>query len=148
MEAIKYEKAKKDHITMMHNIEVESFITPWSLKSMEEDILNNDLATYYVAVTNKEVIGYMGIWHIINQAHITTLAIKKGYRRQHIGENLIKIVFEKLKGLEIDEVTLEVRESNFKAINLYKKLGFREEGKRINYYSDTNEDAIIMWKNL
>jgi len=148
MEIIKYEEAKKEHVIMMHNIEEESFITPWSLKSMQEDIVNNDLATYFVAIVNNEVIGYMGIWHIVDQAHITTLAIKKEYRRQHIGENLIKIVFEKLRTLAINEVTLEVRENNFKAINLYKKLGFYEEGKRINYYSDTNEDAIIMWKKL
>ncbi len=148
MDNIKFLLAKEKHVDMMYEIEKDSFITPWSYKSMHNDVTKHDIAIYLVALDNNDVVGYLGIWHVIDQAHITTIAIKKEYRRQTIGETLLLKMLNKLRKINIIEVTLEVRESNSKAINLYKKLGFYCEGKRINYYQDTNEDAIIMWKKL
>ncbi|MBN2852011.1 MAG: ribosomal protein S18-alanine N-acetyltransferase [Clostridia bacterium] len=145
---IQYAVAEKKHVDMMYEIEKQSFITPWSHKSIYNDVVNNTIAVYLVALDGEQVVGYLGVWHIIDEAHITTVAVKKEYQRKHIAETMFRMMFERLDELDIHAITLEVREHNDKAINLYNKLGFTVEGKRNNYYSDTNENALIMWKSI
>jgi len=117
----------------------------WS-KSSFYDELQNNLARYYVAKTSGgELIGYAGTWHIIDEGHITTIAVKKSYHRQHIGEAIIIKILEDCYSAGIKYLTLEVRVSNTPAINLYTKYGFSSLGTRKGYYQDNNEDALIMW---
>ena len=117
----------------------------WS-KSSFYDEMSNNLAKYYSAKTQDgELVGYAGVWHIIDEGHITTIAVKKEFLRQHIGEAIIVKILEDCYKAGIKYLTLEVRESNIPAISLYKKYGFESLGTRKGYYQDNNEDALIMW---
>ena len=117
----------------------------WS-KSSFYDELNNNLAKYYVAKTPEgELVGYAGTWHIIDEGHITTIAVKNSHLRQHIGEAIILKIIEDCYSAQIKYLTLEVRVSNTPAIALYTKYGFNSLGTRKGYYQDNNEDALIMW---
>ncbi|MCK5812022.1 MAG: ribosomal protein S18-alanine N-acetyltransferase [Clostridiales bacterium] len=140
--------ANKDHVDDMHVIEKQSFITPWSHKSIYDDVVNNEMATYIVVLNLNKVVGYLGFWTIIDEAHITTLAIEKTYRRKHLALELFYEMMDMITNDGVMAITLEVRENNIPAISLYKKLGFKREGIRKNYYQDTNENALIMWKIL
>ena len=90
----------------------------------------------------------MGAWKIIDEAHITNIAVLKEYRGKKIGEALLKEMINTCKDNKINSMTLEVRVSNLVAQNLYKKFGFKFSGIRKEYYSDNKEDAIIMWNDL
>lgn len=117
----------------------------WS-KSSFYDEMNNNLAKYYVAKnTSGEMLAYAGTWHIVDEGHITTIAVKKSYQRKHIGEALIVKILEDCYKEGIKYLTLEVRASNLPAIGLYEKYGFNSLGTRKGYYQDNNEDALIMW---
>ena len=117
----------------------------WS-KSAFYDEMNNNLAKYYVAKTSGgELVGYAGTWHIIDEGHITTIAVKKTHLRKHIGEAIIVKIIDDCYSAEVKYLTLEVRVSNQAAIALYTKYGFNSLGTRKGYYQDNNEDALIMW---
>ena len=128
--------------------EKECFLTPWPKSSFEKDICKNKFAVYIVAVDDKtgKVVGYGGMWHVVNEGHITNIAVSEKYRRQGIGAGIID-GFEKIcEENEMIGMTLEVRRGNQKAMGLYRKKGFKISGIRPEYYNDTKEDAIIMWK--
>ena len=128
-------------------IEHQSYPTPWSRRAFHSEIIENVYAHYFVARSGEELAGYFGMWIILDEAHITNIAVGPKMRRQGIGEQMLRFSFEKAKELGSSRMTLEVRVSNYEAQNLYRKLGFVDKGIRKGYYSDTNEDAIIMWKN-
>ncbi|NLK94801.1 MAG: ribosomal protein S18-alanine N-acetyltransferase [Clostridiales bacterium] len=119
-------------------------VEAWSHKSFHEE-LNNPLAKYIVAKINNNVIGFAGLWLIGDEGHISNIAVHPNYRKQGVGKELIKSLLLHKKKWNLTSLTLEVRESNFIAKHLYKEFGFKEEGIRKNYYSDNNENAIIMW---
>lgn len=127
-------------------IEKLSFRTPWSRESFENEMRVNDRAKYVVAALGDTVVGYGGMWYIIDEAHITNIAVHPDYRNRKIGEMIVKEMIRTAKESEINSLTLEVRVSNTAAINLYRKLGFEDAGIRKGYYTDTGEDALIMWK--
>lgn len=139
------ELMNKSHIDGIVEIENESFAIPWSRASVEKELSNN-LAIYVVAVENEKVIGYGGMWHIVNEGHITNIAVHKDYRQKGIGNAIINKLFEIAEEKEMIGLTLEVRKSNIPALELYKKNGFKLEGIRPEYYEDNKEDAYIMWK--
>ena len=143
---IKLEKLKKEHIASIMEIESVSFGKyHWSEKSFEVEI-DNKLSHYYVAVDDSgKVISYCGFWNILGEGHITTFAVRDGYKKQRIAEQMMLYILDMAKELEIKWFTLEVRASNIPAINLYKKYGFETNGMREKYYQDNNEDALIMW---
>ena len=117
----------------------------WS-KSSFYDEMHNNLAKYYCVKTyDGTIVAYAGTWNIIDEAHITTIAVKPDYMRKHIGEALIVKILENCYVNKIKYLTLEVRESNNAAIQLYKKYGFASLGTRKGYYQDNNENALIMW---
>ena len=122
------------------------FNVPWSEKSFRSEITENDRAIYLVADLDGKIIGYAGIWVILDEGHITNVAVHPEYRRQHLGTTIVDTL---LKSAELNGViaeTLEVRRSNMGAIKLYSSFGFVQEGVRIGYYEDNNEDALIMWR--
>ena len=127
-------------------IELESFTTPWTKESFRVEIQENGLAKYFIAEINGKVVGYGGIWLILDEGHITNVAVAKEYRGLGVGNKLVEALILYCKSKKITNMTLEVRESNLVAQNLYKKYGFLEYGIRPNYYADDNEDAVIMWK--
>lgn len=91
------------------------------------------------------IVGFAGLWLMIDEAHITTIAMHPGFRRRGLGEFLLVNLIDIAYDIGARWVTLEVRVSNYTAQNLYRKYGFREAGLRHRYYSDNQEDALIMW---
>lgn len=144
---IKLEMLNKSHVDGIVAIEEESFASPWSRASVEKELKNN-MAIYVVALEDNKVVGYGGMWHVINEGHITNIAVKEAYRHQGIATAIINKLSEIAEEKEMIGLTLEVRMSNIPAKSLYTKLGFKLEGIRKEYYSDNREDALIMWKYL
>jgi ribosomal-protein-alanine N-acetyltransferase len=127
-------------------IESEAYGEHHWAKSSFYDEMNNNLAKYYCAKnSDNKTIAYAGTWNIIDEGHITTIAVKPEYKRKHIGEALIVKILENCYASKIKYLTLEVRESNIPAIKLYEKYGFKSLGTRKGYYQDNNENALIMW---
>lgn len=127
-------------------VEHDCFTVPWSRTAFEAEVNDNQLARYLVVETAGRLIGYAGMWMILDEAHVTNIAIIAGYRRQGLGERLLLELMDLAKQLGAGSMTLEVRPSNTAAQKLYRKLGFEKRGIRRQYYSDTKEDALIMWR--
>jgi len=133
-----------DDLPEVHAIERASFTTPWPDDAYRSEIQTNRLATYLVARLDDRVVGFAGIWLMVDEAHITTFAVHPGHRRRGIGERLLLTLLDAAEERHAREATLEVRLSNVAARRLYEKYGFRPVGLRPRYYSDDGEDALIM----
>lgn len=129
-------------------VEMKAFTIPWSKEAFINELTKNNFAHYTVLEIDHEVVGYCGAWLIIDEVHITNIAILPEYRGMKLGEALLRKVMENFKKMGAKTMTLEVRVSNTPALSLYKKLGFQEGGIRKNYYTDNMEDALVMWVNL
>lgn len=127
------------------NVSMLSFPITWSRESFENE-LSNKYARYVVAVDDNIVVGFGGMWIIIDEAHVTNIAVHPEYRGCGIGSQLMESLLNICRLENVSGITLEVRSSNFRAQNLYRKYGFVHEGIRKSYYEDNKEDAIIMWK--
>jgi ribosomal-protein-alanine N-acetyltransferase len=125
-------------------VEQQSFKTPWSRDGFVNE-MNNDLCYYLVLVEEGKIIGYAGMWLIVDEAHVTNVAVLSEYRGKKLGEKLMSALMEHAKNRGALRMTLEVRASNLVAQGLYEKLGFSSQGRRRNYYTDTQEDALVMW---
>lgn len=138
---------KTNHLDGVMEIENVSFPTPWSRMAFTHELLDNDFAYYIVVLEGEKVVGYAGMWRILDEGHITTISVHPDYRRKKIGAKLLTELI--LAGIRqgCTRMTLEVRPSNHAALELYGKMGFVSHGRRPGYYSDTKEDAIIMWKD-
>jgi ribosomal-protein-alanine N-acetyltransferase len=128
-------------------IENHSFVTPWSRNSFLQELLENERAIYLVAKDEFDhLVGYIGMWIIFDEGHITNLAVHPNFRRRGAGSLLLKGLTDYGRREGVKYLTLEVRRSNETAQNLYYKHGFVHMGVRRKYYLDNNEDALIMWK--
>jgi len=136
------------HLDGVLVIERLSFPTPWSRSSFLNELYTNDYAFYYVCLWEDKVVGYAGMWIILDEAHLTNIAVHPGFRRCGIGELLLDTLIKEAVNLGAARMTLEVRISNIPAQRLYEKKGFVRSGIRRGYYTDTQEDALIMWKTL
>lgn len=145
---IELRKMSPDDIDEVYEIEKMSFVTPWSRESFEMEMFNNNMARYVVAEVDGKVVAYGGMWMVLDEAHITNIAVHPDYRGQKIGEKIVQELLQTARENKAARITLEVRVSNQAARNLYKKLGFEDCGIRKGYYADTGEDAVIMWKEL
>ena len=125
-------------------VEQQSFTTPWSREGFVNE-MKNELSQYLVLVHEGKIIGYAGMWIIVDEAHVTNVAILGEYRGQKLGEKLMTALIERAKERGALSMTLEVRESNSVAQGLYAKFGFVSRGVRRKYYTDTQEDALVMW---
>lgn len=126
-------------------IEEEAFPIPWTQEIFEHEMNGNNYAHYIVAVEDDIVIGHCGMWIVLDECHITNVAVRKSLRGQGIGEGLMKEAIRLCKEMNVKLMTLEVRVSNLVAQNLYRKMEFQDGGIRKNYYSDDREDALVMW---
>lgn len=145
--AVTFENMNVDHLDQVLQIEKASFPAPWSRDAFLGEILQNDLAYYIVAVSDGAVSGYGGMWLILDQAHITNVAVGPDWRGKGLGKALMLEMIQLAAVRGAGSMTLEVRPSNKVARRLYHGLGFEERGVRKCYYAETNEDAIIMWKD-
>ncbi len=128
----------------VHRIEGASFSTPWPDEAYRSELTGNRLAAYLVVRVNERLVGFGGIWMMVDEAHITTFAIDPAWRRQRLGQTLLIALVDLAIARRAREATLEVRLSNVPARRLYEKFGFRPVGVRPRYYSDNGEDALIM----
>ncbi len=142
---VSLESMRMEDIPRVLEIERESFRTPWPRDAYTHELQENRLAAYIVARAEGEIVGYAGMWVILDEAHVTTIAVDPAYRGQHVGERLLVGLIDAALSRDARWMTLEVRKSNATAQALYKKYGFREIGVRKGYYSDNREDAIVMW---
>ena len=134
----------KDILKLME-IELSGFVSPWSLETLQQELGNHDRTHYVVADIQGEVVGYAGLWVILDEGHITRIAVAPKFRRQGIGQDLVKTLMEVGANSGCQSFTLEVRASNIGARKLYKNLGFEEVGFRPGYYEMEDQDAVIMW---
>jgi [ribosomal protein S18]-alanine N-acetyltransferase len=142
--AIVVDRMTVDDLLAVHVIERESFSTPWPEHAYRQEIEQNRLAHYIVARYGNAIVGFAGIWLLVDEAHVTTFATRTAWRRQGIGERLLVALLDLSLARGAKEATLEVRPSNVPAKRLYEKYGFKVVGVRPRYYSDNNEDALIM----
>ncbi len=143
---IKIEKLEEKHLDEIVAIEESCFSIPWSKTAFQGELLNSN-AFYFVATLDGKVVGYGGFWYIINEGHITNIAVHEDYRNQKIATQIVDAMIAQGKELIMIGLTLEVRVSNEGAIKFYEGKGFVEEGRRKNYY-ENKEDALIMWLNF
>jgi [ribosomal protein S18]-alanine N-acetyltransferase len=129
-------------------IEHASFTVPWSREAFYNEMVNNPYAKYIVMQDGPSIIGYCGLWIVLEEAHITNVAVLPSYRGRRLGEALMNQALELTKAMGTERVSLEVRVSNHVAQSLYRKLGFQNGGIRKNYYTDNGEDALVMWVNI
>ena len=145
---LKTRKMTVEDIDRVFEIESQSFKTPWSKESFYTEVKENTLATYLVLTLDETVIGFGGMWLIMDEIHITNVAVAPEHRGQGYSKTLITDMIRYAKEKGFQHMTLEVRVSNAVAIALYEKFGFEGSGIRPKYYVDTGEDALVMWKAL
>jgi ribosomal-protein-alanine N-acetyltransferase len=131
-------------IPAVHAIERASFAVPWPDDAYRNELATNRLASYVVARTDDAIVGFAGLWVMVDEAHVTTFAVDPRWRRRGVGERLLLALLDISVARRAREATLEVRLSNMPARRLYEKYGFRPVGIRPRYYSDNGEDALIM----
>lgn len=144
-----FDKMKAKDLEEVLTIEQDSFSHPWTRGMFLQEI-NVALSHFFVArvLPSREMIGYAGFWQVVDELHLVNLAVNPVYRRQKAGEKLLSYVLAYGKALGLKRATLEVRISNLAAQKLYEEAGFKAVAMRKGYYSDTQEDAIIMWQEL
>ena len=121
------------------------FSLPWSRESLRLEVEENKCARYFTVRANGKVVGYGGMWLILDEAHITNIAVHPDYRNRGFGRMIMQTLMQEASRLGIERMTLEVRVSNRPAIHLYESMGFERGGVRKGYYSNNREDALIMW---
>ena len=146
MENFVVEKMNLSHLDDVMEIEAKCYGKHhWSRGSFASE-LNNPCACYLTVVNeNNKCVGYMGVWRIIDEAHVTNLAVHPDFQGNCLAHFLILSSLKECYEDKIKYMTLEVRKSNERAKHIYEKFGFKSLGIRKKYYQDNNEDAIIMW---
>ena len=145
---VQYRKMTNDDVEAVYAIELATFPTPWTLDSFYYEVNENQFAHYLVAEENGQIIGFCGLWLVIDAAQITNVAVIDSVRGHGIGEALMREAIRVARETNMEVMSLEVRVTNLVAKNLYYKLGFLDGGIRKGYYTDNQEDALVMWVNL
>ncbi|GAB6988128.1 ribosomal protein S18-alanine N-acetyltransferase [Paenibacillus pini] len=139
---------KVEDIPNVMVIEHEAFTLPWTEEAFHNELIHNHFARYMIMEWEGHTIGYAGMWTIIDEAHVTNVAVLEAYRGRKWGERLLTELMDMASRMGMIRMTLEVRVSNYVAQHLYQKKGFEPAGLRKGYYSDNQEDAMIMWAEL
>lgn len=137
-----------DDLQKVLDIEKQSFSVPWNYDMFCDELIRNKYARYFILEKDKEIIGYLGLWHKETSFHITNIAIIEKFRREGYGGKLLKFVEKIGTTYKIEKISLEVRKSNYMAQNMYKKYGYRTKRIWKNYYREEREDALVMEKKL
>ena len=143
-----FRQMTEEDIEQILEIEQASFATPWSREAFYNELYQNQFAVYLVLEEKGRVVGYCGVWIVVDEAHITNVALLPEFRGKGMGEAIMRQLMLVAKGKGAQTMTLEVRVSNDVARSLYRKLGFQEGGLRKNYYTDNQEDGLVMWVNI
>ncbi len=132
-----------EDVDAVHAIEAATFARPWTRQDFEKEMTTNTCARYLTAERDGKVIGYAGAWIVLDEAHITNVAVEKEWRGRGIGRMLTAALLQYASNLGVVYATLEVRKSNETAKRLYQSLGFEYVGVRKRYYEDNGEDALL-----
>jgi ribosomal-protein-alanine N-acetyltransferase len=130
--------------TVLH-IEAASFSTAWPANAFANEIRDNKLAHYFIGRLDERIVAYGGIWVILEDSHVTTIAVHPHFRGRRFGEEMMLKLLDEAIARGASWITLEVRESNVSAQKLYRKYGFTTVSTRRGYYSDNGENALVMW---
>lgn len=141
---VRVEPMTLDDVAAVHEIEKLSFATPWPAHAFEQELKGNRLARYVVARAGEQVVGFAGLWLMVDEGHVTTFGVHPDWRRQGIGRQLLLNLAELSIAIGARRMTLEVRVSNDAAQALYRGFGFDLAGRRARYYTDDGEDALVM----
>lgn len=133
-----------EDVPAVHEIDTLSFSLPWPERSFQFEMTGNPVSRGWVAESGGRIAAMLVLWLIVDEAHIATIATHPEFRRQGIGELLMKRALLSARTEGAARAFLEVRAGNVGALALYKKYGFIVAGVRLRYYNDNNEDAILM----
>jgi len=134
-----------DDIPVVLAIELRSFQSAWPTNAFANELRDNKLAHYFVGRLDGEIVAYGGIWVILEDSHVTTIAVHPDQRGKRLGEEMLVHLLDEAIERGASWITLEVRETNDVAQKLYRKYGFTVVSTRRGYYSDNNESALVMW---
>ena len=140
-------KLKTEHAQDVHSILASSFSNPWSL-DMVSELLGSDSAVCFGAVCEDKLVGYACLEWVLDEGSLTDIAVNPDYRGRGFAKALMSELVSEAEKRDMQFVTLEVRESNISAVNLYRSFGFEDVGKRPRYYKDPVEDALLLTKYL
>jgi ribosomal-protein-alanine N-acetyltransferase len=135
---------REEHLDAVLEIEHGSFPNPWSKTAFAGHLQHSEFAKYMVAICDRRLVGYTGLFFGGGQGQITNLAVHPDWRHKSIGSRLLVALFDFAQQESLQGMSLEVRVSNDDAQNLYEKFGFVKVGVRKNYYREINEDAFVM----
>ena len=141
---VQVERMRLDDLSGVLEVERLSYQTPWSRRAFVSELTENAYAHYIVAKSRGRVVGYTGLWLILDEAHITNVAVHPDFRGCGIGRLLMQSAIDLIDEHHCPKITLEVRRTNLVAQHLYKSFGFQMAGVRKGYYTDNGEDAFIM----
>ena len=136
----------EEDLNKIMEIERSVFSNPWSKRAFKKEINNNNSAIYFTARRGREILAYIGFWLFDDILHITNLAVDTKYQKKGVATRLFNMAEHIGQISGHNNITLEVRISNEAAISFYKKMGFVVIDRKVNYYTNNNEDAFIMWK--
>ena len=143
------EKMRPEHLEQVLALESQCFPTlAWDAKCFLYEMEENPFGNYFIGYLNNEPVGYVGLHIIFETCHITTIGIHTNFRQQGYGQKMLAYALDYARVFDVQTVSLEVRVSNTVAKKLYMSFGFQEGTVRKNYYSDNQEDAILMWVKL
>ncbi len=138
---------RRRHLRGVLRIEHEVYPKPWSLGLFMSELRFGPSRVYVVARVGSKVVGFGGLMLVVDEGHITTLAVDPRWHRHHIGTRIVHTLVEAAIERGAKNLTLEVRMTNEAAQGLYRAFGFAPAGVRKGYYVESNEDALIMWAN-
>lgn len=138
-------RMKPNHIPAVAQLEKACFSSPWSETTLTES-LSNPNAVFFIAEEEKSVVGYAGLYHILDEGYIANIAVFPACRRKGAAQALLNELTAYAEETGLSFLTLEVRPSNTAALSLYKKNGFEQKGLRRGFYTLPKEDALIMTK--
>lgn len=142
---------RRHHLRRVLAIESRVYPRPWTASLFAAELEQPESRRYFVALAGagwapwRAVVGYAGVLLQVDDAHITTVAVDPGHHRRKVGTHLMLALMRAARDLGAQSATLEVRAANRGAQRLYTAFGFAPVGLRPGYYTDTNEDAVIMW---
>lgn len=145
MEKIEIRRMNKQDVSQAAVIEKENFSLPWTEESFLQALEKKE-NIYLTALEGEQVIGYIGMWTVLDEGEITQVSVKKDFQGRHIGRRLLEALEEEGRKAGVASFFLEVRQSNVPAIHLYESCGFSAQGIRKNFYENPREDGILMEK--
>jgi ribosomal-protein-alanine N-acetyltransferase len=148
MAEITIESMRNVHLPAVLEIEREAFTSPWTEEIFRQEVEDNVISGSYVALEGGRLVGYFVVWFLRQDVHLLNIAVVRSCRRRGIGRQMLRYLIDLAKRAHKEVITLEVRESNEGAIELYRSFGFTPVGLHREYYQDDKENALLMARSV